>query len=560
MKKFYGIAIAIMTLLVLTSCENTSDGPITPDEDFMAATTSFEEEDLGIETQLGKKLENPYTLAVMRKAYSKLMETPTEYDHSILDISDIRPTDRYVKFFVKSDDEMERLEEDSLYLSQVPLDYEVLVEGDYFGLDKVDQEQGIWVYTCVPFDYQAPVGIQYEVIEELFLTEPSYISGEETKSEVRSIHGKEISAEFLDDLEDIALQITGNYTEPEDEEEDALARRKKRRPQGYVKVYNTTDRKYEGVPQVRVRTRRWFKFGKAWTSGSGYYSVNRRYRRNCRYTVIFKNRYNWFRIRPAMISFWIARHKAGKKSPKGYDFNFKTSSRSWRFATVNNAALQYRNYCSRYGVGLPHSKLKITAGNGTGASAAPMLSKVGNVPVLTTFLRRFGIIIPPSKVWIVLRFATPDIIIRANSSKKTAGITEETFHEMSHASHFRKVGSNYWLKVIDYIAFHGAYGNGKGKYAGYVEVAEMWGYFIANKFMDIRRSRRRSFYGSPSSGRWIHPDRMRRTIDDANYSIRELFSALKTHVNSSCDVQKELAKQYGRNVSMLKIIYGCGGS
>ena len=557
-------------LLLLAACKEDP-----PQPDFAATmngTTdppcvnvdSFEADEVDDATEivLGKKLNNPYTVSVMRKAIDSLIAKGQAYAYPILSESDIKATDYYVRFFVKTDADIERLEQDSLYLSAAPLDYEIASEGDVFKPDQLDKDQGIWLYTSVPISYNFPLGIGYQVLNELFLTEASYISGEETDSPTRLIHGKAVSAQFLDDLEDMALLHTDNFTEPAFESSalDYISERRKARPKGHVLVSNTTTRSFDAVPQVRVRTRRWFKYGKAWTSSSGSYSINRRYRRNCRYTVVFKNQFGKFKIRRATIAIGNARRRVGKHSPKGYTFKFGTNDKAWRFSTVSNAAVQYLDFCRATGVGLPHSNLKIAAGNGTGVSAAPMLSKVGNVPVLTTFFARFGIQISSSAAWRILSTALPDLIIKAHPSKQTSGVTELTFHEMAHASHFRLAGSQYWLNIMDYITFHGAYGNGNGKFAGYVEVAEMWAYYIDDRFMAIRRGFRPPPYVSPpSSGHWIKPDRMRRTVDDARYSLKELYSALRPNVASSCALQAELIQRYGKSIALLEVIYGCGG-
>ena len=93
------------------------------------------------------------------------------------------------------------------------------------------------------------------------------------------------------------------------------------------------------------------------------------------------------------------------------------------------------------------------------------------------FLEEHEIILAANLIGLVTKFAQPDITIDAgySSSNDTDDVYQTTFHELGHASHMKKVGSSYWVKVINYIITYGAYGDGTGANAGYVGVAEMWG-------------------------------------------------------------------------------------
>jgi hypothetical protein len=76
------------------------------------------------------------------------------------------------------------------------------------------------------------------------------------------------------------------------------------------------------------------------------------------------------------------------------------------------------------------------------------------------------------------KFVLPDIIIKANSSQGTAAVYETCFHELAHASHFKKVGCSFWIKYINYIVTYGAYGKGTGNNAGLCALSEAWGYHM----------------------------------------------------------------------------------
>ena len=49
----------------------------------------------------------------------------------------------------------------------------------------------------------------------------------------------------------------------------------------------------------------------------------------------------------------------------------------------------------------------------------------------------------------------PDIVIGTGGGYNTYDIYESVNHELSHASHFNKVGSAFWAKYVNYIITYG---------------------------------------------------------------------------------------------------------
>lgn len=432
----------------------------------------------------------------MRRALVSLKEkqnqTPKIYTAKTLNNEfDIQTTDYYVKFWIENDEHRNLLLADSLNLSIIPMDVEIEQEGDYYVDENTEIEQAIWLYSSVKHDYEFNPEVVYEKIEDLFLPEPSEpegIDGEDDDGQgaTTTIVGKSgISKSFLFDLEDEALKITGNWEKPEEADNEGFeAKRSKRRPQGYIKVINTTNGKPDPVVGVKVKTRRWFKWAKGYTNSQGYYKVNRGYRRDVNYTVVFKNT-RGFKIWPSTISVSSARYRAGKKSKYGHSITFGNNSAGWRWATVNNATVKYLDYCTQFGIGKPHSNLRIVARNGTGPSSAPMLRRVWgfigfttNSQLVTFLSKANSISLGANFIAIVTKFVQPDVIIQAASSRGTAKVTEVTFHELAHASHYRVVGNSYWVKYINYIITYGAYGDGTGNNSGVCAVGEMWAYYF----------------------------------------------------------------------------------
>ncbi|MEX0361176.1 MAG: hypothetical protein AB3N10_09335, partial [Allomuricauda sp.] len=395
-------------------------------------------------------------------------------------------TDYYVKFWVENDEQKSLLLADSLNLSVVPLDVDIVEDGDYYVEEGSALDGPRWLYTSVVEDYHFHEGIKYEKLEDLFLIEASDL-GEEVEDEemkTTTIGGKTgISKKFLYDLEDEALMLTGNYEAEQSLNSSAVAR-SKQRPQGHVRVLNTVSNNFDPVVGVKVKTRRWFKWAKGWTNAEGFYRVNRGYRRDVHYTVVFKNS-RGFKIWPSVVSVSAARYRAGKHSKFGHNINFGTNSVGWRWATVNNATRRYLDYCTQFGIGRPHSNLRIVALGGSGASSAPMLRRVwgfygftSKSKVVTFLAKANKLSMGANLVAHMLKFIQPDLIIRANANRGTDRVFATTFHELAHASHFKKVGSRYWIRYINYIISYGAYGNGSGKNHGICALGEAWGNHI----------------------------------------------------------------------------------
>ncbi|MGN7512824.1 MAG: hypothetical protein ACTHOM_00510 [Allomuricauda sp.] len=597
-KMYWANVCMVMVICWLASCEKEA---VIPEE---TQQVDLEESDTLQMIKLGKKLENPYSVANMRKAYSSLIKkqekNPMKYGGLILkDSSEISTTDYYVKFLVENDEQKSILLADSLNLSIVPLDVEIEQEGDYYVDENTEIQEAQWLYTSVVQDYQFPEGVTYEKMEDLFLIEESGPEEEEGDEEedqttTTTVAGKSgISKEFLYDLEDEALRLTGNYEEPE-EPESLTQRRSKKRPQGHIKVYNTATGKHNPVVGVKVKTRRWFKWAKGWTNTQGYYRVNRGYRRDVHYTVVFKNT-RGFKIWPSVISISSARYRAGKHSKYGHNITFNTNSVGWRWATVNNATVKYFNYCTQMGIGMPHNNLRIVANGKSGGGAAPMLRRtLSSITVAKAgqFLTAAKFGVPTSLLWIVARFVIPDIIIKANANQGTDGVFETTFHELAHASHYKKVGRGYWRKYIDKIIdnqlFHAStapYGSGRGNNHELVALGEAWGYHMGyfltihefgnnngvltlnafenfdpiKKPNNIAKSQYRDRYGNTSNIGWTgwipggimndlmdtNVDMIRTGFNDnvSGYSIKDIYDALDSGVESPQEFRDRLLNE-----------------
>ena len=224
---------------------------------------------------LGKKLENPYTVSNMLKAYNNLKENKNSlFSKTDSDGVTIDSTDYYVRFLPANDHEKSMLQEqDSLTLFDMPLDYELEegVAGAYHD-PTIPTDQITWQYTVVPVDYKFR-DIKYEKLADLFLQDD--YEDEEDDSSNKRVERNKISKDLWLELENEALRITGN--EDDISEKSTLTARSKWYPSGTIKYEDNTTSTSRIIPLqgARIIVKRWFKWKGAITNASGYFRVGK---------------------------------------------------------------------------------------------------------------------------------------------------------------------------------------------------------------------------------------------------------------------------------------------
>ncbi|MBR2127322.1 MAG: hypothetical protein IJ940_00450, partial [Bacteroidales bacterium] len=112
---------------------------------------------------LGSRLENPYKTENITKALQELY--PTKADRV-----EVKTTDLYVRFLPGDGDELKQLESLGLEMTDHPLDYEIVEEGDWYHDPEVPEGKVTWQYALVPSDFEFP-DVEYEIIDECHLAE-----------------------------------------------------------------------------------------------------------------------------------------------------------------------------------------------------------------------------------------------------------------------------------------------------------------------------------------------------------------------------------------------------
>ena len=472
---------------------------------------------------LGRKLDNPYSVANMLAAQDSLLNIG-----QLKESLDIHPTHLYVQLYPNDSADMNSILEDTtLHLFPYPLDYEIEGEGSFEVPEGVTPE----IYTVVPVGYNIPIG--YRVIEECFIPQ-NYNNPDYATLEIGS------------------FVRNGNVTQSELQNLYS-AKALWKRPQGNVKVYNTESGQNEGVRGVHVYTRKIVNVGCAYTDANGHYSIPNYYLFDPSYAVVFENS-NGFKIWGNIGPLTPAIHNVGTHSKGGYDITIGTGSQAWPWATINNAALLYRtNFVPHFGVSNTPDNLRIwyiNKSSNLGSASTPMLRHVAGYTFLqvATWLQIFGVcpttsLIIGGAVYCALMFC-PDILVMNNNASTTKQLQKTIFHEMAHASHYSKVGSAYWLNYIGQICLNLGYGNSSNGTNGIIGVGEMWGNYFGNKCVNYHYNTNYSY----NYAFWFKPQILE-NIDDqlSDVGPMQINNVMGTSVTNHNSFKTALINQYGHN-------------
>jgi hypothetical protein len=255
---------------------------------------------------LGERGPNPYAVKMMGTAWEMLaaagIRTVTE--------AHVHATHYYVRFNPINDEQYEALHSDSsMWFSDIPIETEVLENGDYYHDPELPDSMPTYQYTAVPVNFRFPEGIRYEILDELYIpeTDPEF-----------SYENGGIDDRFVDQLLNQVFEITGH---PEDIYDLSEGRNQTSRytPGGQIRVNDTRLQQYIGMQGVRVQARRWFTIYNAYPDYFGYYRMNGSFKRPCNYSIWFAT--PTFAVRHNLVNttFWINGPK--KKGDWNYDLN-----------------------------------------------------------------------------------------------------------------------------------------------------------------------------------------------------------------------------------------------
>ena len=516
------LGILSVFLVIVSSCiENPVEEEIAKDQ-YQADQSSRTRSTVVTEYE---PLPNPYALHVMQGVYDRFSDSGRI----------LEPTDLYVKFMPKDSSELHTLMYDlHLELFDYPLDIR-LEEGDEYINPDIPEDDLTWVYTTVRPDFLFPPGIDYEVLELCYIPEDGETISVVTKAEVEV------------DVEEAAFVSLGYDISP-------LNTRAKASPTGIIGV-DDSNGNYIPLKGVKVRCHNFVKWSIAYTNDSGEYSMMKNYRTNVHYAIVYEN-IKGFDIWGNWGPIARANHNLGWHSNSGYSKNIYDTDKAWQWAVVNNSAYEYYEMCEDNGILKPPADLIIWVFRNAERSSAPMLGKLDHDIGLnghSDWLNFFANIGYGSLATIfnqVFKFALPDITI-GTEGMNYKSIYQLVSHELSHASHFSKVGSLFWSRYVSYIMTYGAYGDGTGKNYQLCGIGEMWGYFM--EYVLLREGVNNSMVGVGDKfpcdpiDKWIYPHVFWDIYKESLLTKKQIFDCLTSYV----DTYDELAEAlYSKNPSM----------
>ena len=474
--------------------------------------------------ELGEKLEDPYTVEHMREAVARLY--PTRAGEVV-----ISPTDLYVRFLPKTEEEYATLLSKGLRLTDHPVDYRIAREGDYYHDPDVAEESITWQYAVVAKDFDFPSGIRYEVLDECFISENDPVTRAQS-----GIDWDAVEAE--------AYRLTGN--------EDLYVPLETRAggeavfPSGRITVEDPDSfgGKPYGLAGVMVCCNSFVKFATAYTDRDGYYQLPKKYSSTPRYRLVFKNS-SGFSIGLNLILVPASVSTLGTGPAEGVDVHIDAESDGalFRRAVVNNAAYDYYARCGAGDLDIkaPPQDLRLWIFKDLSCSSSAMLHHGALVDDNTLIQRYLGGYMSLIKMFL------PDITIGAKSGDGAfVDLYSATMHELAHASHYAQVGNAWWTQYITYILKsyvtegRQTYGSGTKEGAGYCEIGETWAYFLESVLFADR-------YGGdlPAFGNsfWFYPQTFR-YLYSRGMTCADLFRALRSDVTSRDDLIDTLIELY----------------
>ena len=465
---------------------------------------------------LGERLEDPYSVENITKALNSLYPVKGER-------IDIYPTDNYVRFLPKDGEEMRTLERLCPYLSDHPMDYRIIREGDYYHDPKVEDGAITWQYAVVPKEFRYPEGIRFELLHPCYIWEHD----PDTRSSSSGIDWAGVERE--------SFRLTGN--------QDMLAPQTKTsaKPQGRITVGDPAfaGGKPVGLSGVTVACNIFVKIATCTTDRDGYYSMDMDFSADPRYRILFRNTMG-FSIGLNLILLPASVSTLGSASAFGLDYHITEGADPalFRRCAVNNAAYNYYSRCVEedLGINTPPADLRIWI--------FPMLDT--SCPLMLhhgAFLENSLVSSLLGEYAAVSRILLPDIIIGTRGADTFSSIYSETVHQLAHASHYTKVGNGFWndydMYVAQSLAMQGGnpYGSQSDTNSGVCAVAEMWAYFLGASLWKDR------YGGSMPSfeGLWFHPEILG-ALYERGISRSRIFEALAVTVRSSREFRNELIR------------------
>lgn len=229
---------------------------------------------------LGTKLNNPYTPANMLLAADVLEDMGV---HSLNPVQ-VRTTHLYVRFAPANWDEYAIIANTAAILYAYPLDYNILIEGNFYHDPSIPIDLPTFQYASVKSNFEFPEGIPYQILSELYIPE----------EDVSLLGNEDTNSDYVYELLHQAYLQTGNENSGTANKKSAFT------PGGKIEIFDTRLNANIGLEGVEVRANRWFITHTATTNDSGLYRMTKTFNDPCNYSLYFKT--DKFEVRDGFMS------------------------------------------------------------------------------------------------------------------------------------------------------------------------------------------------------------------------------------------------------------------
>ena len=315
MKKVLILMVAISFYSI--SCQKSKDS-IIPDSNISLFPVDTPEANIDQEMVLGEKLENPYTVENMQKAYDNLQK-----GSRTTGTVKIEPNYLYIRFLPKNLGEYNLIHRNKeLELFDHPLDQEIKTNGHKYKDPATKGQPYTWYYCAVKINFKIPKEVTNEILAELFLPVPNDKS-------INSLSEEAIG--FRRELEREALTITGNTPNTKN------GRIAGYNPSGTIKMRDNVLGDI-GMDGVTVRANRWFTTYTTLSNKDGSFKMNNTFENPCNYSIKWE-RDDFDILEGGTLANFQAYYNGPKQSGAWNDII--TGGMSLMYATIHRAAIRY---------------------------------------------------------------------------------------------------------------------------------------------------------------------------------------------------------------------------
>ena len=387
-------------------------------------------------TLLGEKLQIPFTVENMQKAYDNLTQNTSVNPQGRTDGLEedliVEASHYYYRFLPNDSAEFETLQQDTvLDVSNIPFEYEIdSMMAYYQDSELVGQGDYTWYYSVLPVDYDFPQNIEHEKLNDLYFPPED---AEDSLADETSQRTARLGNSFYDIWETEALRITGNLDEEDlnsisystdgrvDYSQPINGRVMGRKwdPSGIIKVEEgvlpaNSSNRHVGVAGAEIKIRKWgfLVIKKARTNQNGYYKAGGIRTKYVKYSIYFN--YPYFKVMAGTV-LWPAYYRSTTKyKRKGWSRTFGEGGHAHFYSLVQNAAYDYHmNVVPIYGLKRPRY-CKISA------KYSGCKNSYHRSEILT--------LLPVSEIQVSRKSTNC-------AYRQSDGVYATTVHELTHASH-----------------------------------------------------------------------------------------------------------------------------